>query len=217
MTAFSTVHPVSASPGPAPGMSRPLILLAAWFFVAVGLGLSGALGWPNGLAIGLALAIGLPLLAYAFDRRLGRPLFGDFARLDLPVLAALQTFRIGGVFFLVAWAQGTLPAGFALPAGLGDIAVGLAAPFVATALARRRPGAPFWARIWNLAGLVDLVVAVLAGVTHTRSPLGIFATTPGSDALGRYPFSLIPSFFVPLAMILHFLSLRALRAAKPAR
>ena len=32
-----------------------------------------------------------------------------------------------------------------------------------------------------------------------------------TDALARYPFSLIPTFFVPIAFILHILSLRGLR------
>lgn len=214
MTALSSVHPAPSSPGQAPGLNRPLILLAAWFFLAIGLGISGGLGGPHGIPLGLALAIGIPLLTYAIDARFGHPLLRDFLRLDLPTLTALQTFRVGGVFFLIAWAQGTLPAGFAWPAGVGDIAIGLAAPFVATALARNRPGALFWARLWNWAGLADLTLAIFEGVTHSNSPLGVFAATPASDAVARYPMSLIPSFLVPLAMILHFLSLRALRAAR---
>jgi hypothetical protein len=37
--------------------------------------------------------------------------------------------RIVGVLFLIVMAQGYLSAAFALPAGLGDIAIGVAAPF----------------------------------------------------------------------------------------
>jgi hypothetical protein len=56
---------------------------------------------------------------------------GTPARLALP-----QTLRVVGVAFLVVLALGKLPAGFAIPAGLGDIAVGVAAPLVARRLAR---------------------------------------------------------------------------------
>jgi hypothetical protein len=54
---------------------------------------------------------------------------------DLALLTALQGWRVIGSIFLVLWAYGQLPAVFALPAGLGDVAVGLVAPFAAIAVA----------------------------------------------------------------------------------
>jgi hypothetical protein len=202
-----------------PGYARALTVLVAWFFVAVWLGLSGALaGAPAGRPpAGLGAAIGIPLLVFALDARFGGPLSRAFARIELPALTALQTFRVGGVFFLIAYAQGALPAGFALPAGIGDIAIGIAAPFVAAALASRRRSALAVAAIWNVLGLVDLVTAVAAGVTHSSSAFGIFAGAVTTDRLARYPFSLIPTFLVPVAVILHGFSLRALARARAAR
>jgi hypothetical protein len=192
-------------------------VLALWFFVAIGLGLSGVLGGQDRLPIGLAAAITLPLLAFAVDGWLGAPLFQTGLDLSLPTLIAVQTYRIVGVFFVVSWAQGALPAGFALPAGLGDVAIGLLAPFVAAAVSRRATGHRFWATAWNVAGLVDLVTALFLGVTHTDSPLGIFATHPTTDVMTRYPFSLIPTFLVPIALILHVLALRMLAEASSGR
>ena len=199
------------------GLVRTLPVLVAWFFVAVWMGVRGVLGADGGPPIGIGLAIGLPLLAFALDRRLGGPLLGGLSQLDLPTLIALQTFSVGGLFFLVAWWGGTLPGGFALPAGLGDLAIGIAAPFVAAAVAARRPGARRMALVWNVAGLLDLVVAVTEGVTHTRSSFGVFAGAIPADALGRYPFSLIPTFFVPLAIMLHVSALGLLRRGERAR
>jgi hypothetical protein len=201
-----------------PGYARALTVLVAWFFFTVWLGVSGALVGARGTPpAGLAAAIGVPLLVFALDTRFGGPLSRAFARIELPTLTALQTFRVGGVFFLIAYAQGALPAGFALPAGIGDIAIGLAAPFVAAALANRRRSAPAAAAIWNVLGLVDLVTAVAAGVTHSSSALGVFAGAVTTDRLARYPFSLIPTFLVPVAVILHGFSLRALARARAAR
>ncbi len=213
MTTVSTASATSMEmqTGDDPGYVRALIALVAWFFFTIWLGLSGALVGATGRPpVGLAAAIGIPLLVFALDARLRGPLSRAFTRIDLATLTALQTFRVGGAFFLIAWAEGTLPGGFALPAGIGDIAVGIAAPFVAAAVARRARGHLALATIWNVAGLIDLVTAVGAGVTHSRSSLGLFVGTVTTDQLAHYPFSLIPTFFVPLALILHGFSLRAI-------
>jgi hypothetical protein len=131
---------------------------------------------------------------------------GAPARLALP-----QTFRVvGGVFLLVA-ALGKLPAVFAVPAGIGDIAVGLAAPFVAWRLSRRsdRTGA-----VWfNVLGIVDLVVAVTIGFLAAPGPANLLSVTPSTEAVTLLPLALIPTTVVPLAIALHVVSLHRLRAA----
>jgi hypothetical protein len=81
---------------------------------------------------------------------------GMASQLELP-----HTFRVAGIAFLLMMALGQLPALFALPAGVGDIAAGIAAPFVARQLARgngRRA-----ARWWNAFGIADLVMALTLG------------------------------------------------------
>jgi len=193
--------------------TRTLLLLAAWFFFAIWLGVSGALNAHGAPPVGIAAAIVLPLAVFLIDRRRGSPLFGGLTRLELPALIALQTFRIIGVVFLVAWAGGTLPAGFALPAGIGDIAVGLSAPFAAAA-ARRRPAHLRLVRLWNIVGTADLVIAVTSGVLHGRSPIGVLAGSIPTDVVARYPLSVIPTFFVPLALMLHLSTFRALATSR---
>jgi hypothetical protein len=192
---------------------RTAVLLAAWFLLAVWLGLTGRLAAGGGAPpIALGATIVVPLLLFAVDGRFGHPIFAGFLRLELPVLIALQTFRIIGIVFVIAWMGGTLPAGFALPAGLGDIAVGLTAPFVAAAVAQRRRHHAALARWWSVAAVADLVIAVTAGVMHSNTPLGILAGPVSTDVLARYPLSLIPSFGVPLALLLHVCAFRALSA-----
>ena len=192
---------------------RTLIFLAAWFFLAIWLSVTGKLVTGGGLPLGILATILLPLLAYAADARAGHPLFGGLARLDLPALITLHTFRVIGVTFIVAWLDGRLPAGFALPAGLGDIAVGLAAPFVAAAVARRPDRlAPAW--IFTILGVADLVVAVGSGVLHGGPPLGLLAGPVTTDLVTRYPLSLIPTFGVPLMLLLHVRTLGILAAGR---
>ena len=62
---------------------------------------------------------------------------GMVSRLELP-----HSFRVAGAAFLLTMGLGHLPALFALPAGLGDMATGIVAPLVAYRLARARATAP---------------------------------------------------------------------------
>ena len=119
-------------------------------------------------------------------------------------LIAVQTYRVAGAMFLWPFlAAGALPAGFALPAGIGDALTGIAAPFVALAVARERPGARAWAVAWNWFGVLDLVVAVTAAVlTQTTN-------------IGRFPLVIVPLFLgPPLGILTHLYSLRNLAATR---
>jgi hypothetical protein len=148
--------------------------------------------------VALLLATRIPLVS----RILADP--GTPARLALP-----HTLRVVGVLFLIAMAQGHLPAAFALPASLGDIAIGLAAPFVALQLAR---GTGRIAAVrFNVLGILDLAVAV--SIAFLLGPFGPFEVMPSTAPLRLLPLALIPTVAVPLAIALHIVSLRRLSAA----
>lgn len=153
-------------------------------------------------SMGLALAATrIPVLA----RILAAP--GTPARLAVP-----QTFRVAGLVFLIVMALGELPAVFAIPAGMGDIAVGLAAPWVAWRLAR---GGGRRKAVWfNIFGIVDLVVAVGIGVMAGLGPSQLLDVTPSTAAVAMLPLVLIPTTAVPLALALHVVSLGKLRLAR---
>jgi hypothetical protein len=96
---------------------------------------------------------------------------------------------------------------FAWPAGVGDFAVGVAAPFVLLAMLRRSPA---WRRqvLWlNMAGLLDFAGAIGTGVLTSNSSLGLVADGAARASLGSLPLSLIPTFAVPLWTIFHIASL----------
>jgi hypothetical protein len=108
-------------------------------------------------------------------------------------------------------ALGHLPAIFALPAGLGDIATGLAAPFVARRLAQ---GGGRTRAVWfNLFGILDLVVALGIGFLAGLGPWRPLAVTPSTEPLSLLPLALVPTVAVPLAIALHLVSLARLHAA----
>jgi hypothetical protein len=158
---------------------------------------------PVGLTGALAVAL-LLTRSPVVSRILTQP--DALWRLTVP-----QIFRVEGVTFLVAMALGRLPAVFALPAGLGDIAIGVEAVFVARNLRRGVVGRSV---VWfNVLGLVDLVVALGLGFVAAPAALRLLLVSPSTEAISVLPLALIPATLVPLAAALHLLSLQRLRAA----
>jgi len=128
------------------------------------------------------------------------------SRLTLP-----HSFRVAGLAFVITMALGHLPALFAVPAGLGDFAVGVAAPRVARRLAA---GGGYRGAMWfNALGIFDLVVALaLGGLTGFQ----IIHVTPVNNSISTLPLALIPTVAVPVLLALHIVSLRQLRGAAQA-
>ena len=57
---------------------------------------------------------------------------------------SIQVYRALGLIFLVLYAEGRLPGAFALPAGCGDVLVGLLAPIVGIASRGNGVDRPAW-------------------------------------------------------------------------
>jgi hypothetical protein len=184
----------------------------AWVVVSAGLGAAGAYRQSSTEArpwIGVAFA-GALLVALlgarlpAVRRALADP--GVLARLTRP-----HSLRVAGVAFIIALLIGQLPPVFALPAGLGDIAIGVAAPFVARRLARGDRRGAVW---FNVLGLLDLVVALSIGFLAGLGPTRLIDASVSTAAVGLLPLVLIPTTAVPLLFALHLLALARLRTAK---
>jgi phosphatidylglycerophosphate synthase len=120
-------------------------------------------------------------------------------------LILLNLWRLVGVVFLVLMANGQMPALWALPAGIGDVIVGATAPWIARHL--ETPEGKRRAIIFTLFGMADLIVAVGLGVMTSPGPAHVFRTTPTSELATQFPLALVPVFLVPLAFVLHVVSL----------
>ncbi len=156
-------------------------------------------------AIIVPVIAGCALLASARARRI-------IDRIPLHWLVGAQFYRVVGAIFLIAYLQDDIPGAFALPAGIGDVLVGLAAPFAALALARR--GAErAWPLVtaWCAIGIADLVVAVSCGFLSAPSSFQQLALSQPNAAITSYPLVLIPVFAVPLSIVLHVFVLAGLR------
>jgi hypothetical protein len=175
-------------------------IIAAWFVFALSASAAHVFKQSSAappIALGLAALIPIVLFWIWFRASAG---FREFAlSLDPRVLTILQSWRIAGFVFVVLYVYGILPGIFANPAGWGDIAIGLTAPWVAMKLTE--PGHRKGFIVWNALGILDLVVAVTTGTTSRLvHPHGLAA-----DAMTVLPLSIVPTFLVPLFLILHII------------
>ncbi len=189
------------------------VFLAGWLLLALTLGAQGFFVTVTNPAARV------PKIAYALiPLVVGYGWFGVSAALRRTIdetppqwLIGVQVYRLLGAVFLIGYAQGQLPGVFALPAGIGDVLIGLAAPAVAALVRVRHPWSRPLAVLWNIVGLADLVMAVTLGVLSAPGPFHLLALDHPNRAISAYPFVLIPTVGVPLSILLHLFALRGLR------
>lgn len=186
------------------------IPFTAWLAVIWWLAVDGAFRPRPGvpalpIAIFLPVLIGLPFLLRS--ERIGALLDATPASW----LVGLQVYRIFGGIFLVAWSRGGISGTFALPAGMGDVLVGVLALPVAYLLYAGAPAARGVAVAWNILGLVDFAIAIGIGILSAPGPLQVIIPDGPNAQIGTFPTVMIPAFAVPSSILLHVLSLRQLR------
>lgn len=222
MTTIVLPQPAESQPGGRGGIHLAVAsTLTVWFSLVVSLGMAGAFVAPPGRPpVPIAVGVAAPLALFFASLRLSRS-FRDFVlSLDLRLIAAIQAWRWAGLGFLSLYAHKVLPAVFAFPAGLGDMAIGVTAPWIMLALLRNPGFAARGAFIrWNILGIFDLVIAVAIGTVSallaTGAP-GEISTAP----MATLPLLLIPAFLVPVFLMLHTVALmqsrQLIRAARAA-
>jgi hypothetical protein len=185
-TAARTGHPL---PRTLPGAATYLVL-AIWSGLVTTAIVAGVLAGGGASRLALPAAVAIPIAAVAIGYR-ASPRFRNYLlRLDLRLLLAAQLWRVIGIAFLFSLAYDQLPAGFAVPAGVGDIATGIAALAVVVALGngtltRRRLYA------FTALGVGDFLVAFATGLSLAP------------PALTAWPLAIFPTIMVPFFAVLH--------------
>lgn len=193
------------------------MFFALWLIVAFTLSIRGFFVSSAATAVPRIVYALIPLAIGYSAYRLLRSVRTVVDQVPMHSMIGLQFYRALGVVFLVEWMLGALPGAFALPAGIGDMAIGLAAPWVAARVRDGAPRARETAIRWNVLGIVDLVVAVFMGVTTTPGPLHLFAIDNPNVAIIMMPLVLVPIIAVPFSILLHLFGLhRLMGRAQPA-
>ena len=188
--------------------------LLGWLVLAFALGSGGVFqATPSRVFPMVALGIALPILAGTFLLSRSSALNTVIAVIPLPWLAGVQLYRVLGLNFLVLYALGRLPGEFAIPAGAGDVVVGLAAPVVGYLFYKGYRWSCLVVLSWNIVGILDLVVAVATGFLSSPGPFQALALENPNMLITAFPLVLVPVFAVPLSILLHLVTLKRLKAA----
>jgi len=191
---------------------RVLAGLSAWFIYA---GLMGYFGVLKNTAMrppGTAFLL-VPVLFFLF---LFIVRFFANARIILAfplwIILGAQCFRVGVELFLhQLWIGGLVPKMLTFEGANVDIYIGASAPVIAWLSTRGRLGLKL-ALAWNVLGLLALTNVVTRAVLTSPGPFNVIHAEVPNRMFGTFPFMFIPGFFVPLAVTLHVLAIRAIRS-----
>ena len=187
------------------------LVLIGWLGVALVLGMSGIYRTGADEIPKIQYGILVPILIGAMLIMRSSGVARVIDAVPQHWLIGVQLYRALGIIFLILYGAGKMPGLFAWPAGIGDVLVGALALVVAIAYARgpEKNGDLVWA--WNILGLTDLGVAVATGMITAPSPIQQFAFDLPNELVGSFPLILIPTYLVPLSVLLHLASLTKLR------
>ncbi len=189
------------------------VYLLGWLVLAFVLGSAGVFqATPSRAFSPVAVGIAVTVLTGMFLLSRSSALNAVFAAIPLPWLAGVQLYRVLGLNFLVLYALGSLPAEFAIPAGAGDVVVGLAAPVVGYLFYKGYRWSCLAVLSWNIAGILDLVVAVATGFLTSPGPFQTLALETPNELITAFPLVLVPLYAVPLSILLHLAALKRLKA-----
>lgn len=190
----------------------PATFIGLWYAVAMHVSQVGLFSVPPTLGeppVVLMFLFGGAFSLWALARltSLGRAVTN---RIDLGLIAAYQIPRVMGGVFLIGWIAGVIPWQFALPAGLGDIWAGVAGYRAWSAIRRGAADARRKLVQANVIGMLDFLVAVLAGIMTSEGFLHVWAKD-APNIINLHPLAIFPGFFVPLFLAFHLLSISRLR------
>jgi hypothetical protein len=179
------------------------VYLTAWLALAITFG--DPTNFPLGreyLRLPISVVVGFgPMIVGILSLFLVKSLRDINGAMPTTWLIWAQAYRVAGLMFLYPYLYyGIVPAGFAIPAAVGDFLAGMWTPLVARAVARRQPQAVRWATAWNLFGILDLLVAP------------VVAFLARAAVINLYPLTLVPLFVgPPMGILAHVYSIRNLR------
>lgn len=166
------------------------LVLIGWFIAVCVLSALGFISVVFANGAGIFIAAAVPVIVGVLAYRLSARVRDIVDRVPHWQLLAIQTFRNMGFAFLILLDLRLIPAEFGLPAGLGDVLVGMFAPIVTYMYLSKRRGATGMVILLHVMGLIDFASAF--GTAALVANAGGF-----SPSIIPYVM-LIPGFVVPI-------------------
>jgi hypothetical protein len=187
--------------------------VVCWFAAAFICGYAGLTNEPGRPPLVVGSFIIVPIVGFVVVYLLSPSLRTFAQNISMTLLVGSHLWRFVGIGFVMGWLKGILPAGFAVPAGFGDIIVALGALLLIPSI-RKGTATRGWLFAWNTVGIIDLILAIVLGLLYSESKLGILTRGGVSTRpMSTFPVSMIPTFFVPLFIVMHMLTFK--RIADP--
>jgi len=185
--------------------------VVAWLTGSIILSLLGLFNQPDKPPTFFGLFLAGPILgflaAYAFSKKVRDALFV----LPLWAITATHSLRLVGIAFVISALTHELAPQFGWIAGIGDIVSAIVSIPLAMSLYQKRYSQGLRLRfiLWNIFGILGLFLSVTLGLLYSPSVMGILSSpVSNTRALSFLPYSLIPTFYVPILILLHILALR---------
>ncbi|CAG0993757.1 hypothetical protein METP3_02812 [Methanosarcinales archaeon] len=182
--------------------------VSIWFLLAFVGGMMGIFAQPDTLYVPLFVLV--PIIGFTLAYSLSMKMQNAVNRMPLWLITISHAWRFVGIYFIISAIVGVLPPQFGYPEGLGDVIAAIFSLPLAFAIRKknRSPRLRTAFIAWNVFGLIDLISAISLGILYSPGSLGVLRTDLSTAAMTIFPVNLIPTFFVPLFILLHMLALR---------
>ena len=188
-----------------------LIAFFCWFAFIYGWSRFGIFNNFEHLPYNAAPVILIPLITVLFFT-FSKPVKALLLHIPQENIIKLQVFRFYVEVLLWAlFASALLPIQMTFEGRNFDIVTGVTAVLLTTRvsgfmLLNKLPRVGII--LWNIAGLALLINIVAIAILSMPTSLRYFTNEPANTVVTEFPISLLPAFLVPLAYMLHILSLR---------
>jgi|APTNR8051073442_1049403.scaffolds.fasta_scaffold00066_107 hypothetical protein len=194
-------------------INRIIIAVAVWSAAVSVLSLLGVFGNFEIFPLNVGPFLMIPLLTiiiFTFSKTTREVLM----HLHPSRIIRLQVFRVFVEILLwLLFIQNLLPVQMSFEGRNFDILAGLTAPIIAYLTLQNKLSKTALI-VWNIACLGLLINIVSIAILSMPTPFRYFMNDPANTIVTRFPFVFLPTLLVPLAYMLHFLSLRQLMVKK---
>jgi len=180
-----------------------------WFLAAFIGGMENIFYQPGVPPMTVGLFLLIPIAGFTIAYVLNVEVRHAVGQVPLWLITISHVWRFVGLGFVIGAIVHVLPPQFGYPEGLGDIAAALFSLPLAFAIRKgsRSQGLRRAFIAWNVFGLIDLLSAISLGILYSPSSFGVLRTDVSTGLMTQFPVSLIPTFFLPLFILCHMLSL----------
>lgn len=156
------------------------------------------------------MLLGIPtifLLVFIFHKNLSKPFI--VGPTGFPIY--IQGFRVVVEIFLWRlYIERVLPIQMTIEGLNFDMLIGISVPIIALLMVSNVPYYKTILKIWNIIGILALTNIVIIAIMSTPTFFRVFMEGPANTILAHIPFVWLPAFLVPLAYLMHIISLKQL-------